>query len=449
MSGLGSGWAPPSTFKFPTTADYVSGVASGMAAIRPIVESKVESFIAPIKAQASGVIASVEASTKKFIPLGGDAMSIYAAAQAIGSSKDAVTALVAVDGLLKGTLNFSTDLAKAIPQLSSILKIAPQVVASANVIIGAAISVIQLIAQSMGPSKEELAEKCQELLQQRKVDQCSSFVKMELDAMGTAVGGGTTPADLFRTYAYCHVKPDNPYYKNRYDLPIPLSLGSMYVGLCGDQVPANYRKTARSVGKMSDATRRQMWMLIQGILAAIEDPNQPPKASAGGMALYPALQGLIWNEFESGRLTEADVGSVAEQVGGQRTASAAYKTVYCGESCGPIVKEELFKAFMKNKLAFRGAYFTPELGWDAAGQKWRTSLVPLLPAKKAAVTLALSSGGPAFRAAMQATSNYNDQAKKPSTMAVSGLATGALIIGGIGAAGYFLARGKGEKSQSK
>lgn len=438
LSGVPGGWTVPSGFKFPTTSDYVSGVAGGMAAVRPIVESKVESFIAPIKAQASGVIATVESSVNKVIPIGGDVSSILASAKAIGNSKDALSALVSVDALLQGTLQFSTDLAKAVPQLSYILKIAPKVVGAANLVIGLAIEVISMVASYMPPSAEQLAKECKARLNQTKAQQCSSFVKSELDVIGTAVGGGVSPADLFRTYAYSHLKTPETNYQRR--PPIPLSLGSMYVGLCGDMVPSPWRKTARSVGKMSDTTRSQMWMLIQGIMQAIEDPNKPPKASAGGMALYPALQGLIWKEFENGRLTEADIGSLAEQVGDQRVAIQVYQTAYCGELCGSLVKDDLYKAFMQNKVGFRSQYYVPELGWDRINERWRLSSISSLRAVTPTSRLALVANSDALSAALNATAGYGDSTRTKGRTVLAGLAAGTAISVAVGAAWKFLSK---------
>jgi hypothetical protein len=462
-----------------------------MADIRPIIESKVDSFIAPIKSQASSVIATVEGTSKVAIPLGGDAMQIASAAMAIGNSKDAVSVVTNVGALLNGTLSLVTDVAKVLPQLTGALSVVPIVGQAASAIIAVMVPFIKFATSAELAQQEAKAafEQCLAEKQKEASGPCLAKYKSQVNVFGTGEKGAVTPADLFRPFLYWsrtdwpksknrtygdRSKPDTIWWNDDMDAAWVPTLGSMFVALCGDQVEKDFFKSNvkpaflfKNYGKMSADTRRRMWGLVKGIMAATENPDKGPGPNAGGMALFPALQGLIWREFDNGTLTETDVADAAKDVSDPFVLSG-YKCNYTSKDnpgdhwqdvtalCGPYVAGSLFDSFMQTKLQFRSQYFTGNLGWDPVRGVFNLKSVPLMEYRKPTASLKVLTATPAMKTILKGVGVYEkasaellakkkaeEAAKQVQQASMAKLATGALVIGGVGVAAYLISnRGK-------
>ena len=508
LGGIEGLWKPPPGFKFPTDAQYLTNLAKGMADIRPILESKVDSFIAPIKSQASSVIATIEGTSKVAIPIGGDAMKIAAAAMAIGDSKDAVTVAANVGALLNGTLSLVTDVAKVVGPLSGALSVVPMVGQAAGLIISAMVPFIKFATSAELAQQQAKAayEQCLSDLQSKASEPCLSKYKSQTNVFGTGPKGTVTPSDLFRPFLYWS-KTDWPKTKNRTygDRKLPAcvgylesssggkctnwfnedmdaawvpTLGAMFVALCGDQIDPGFFVSSvkpsflfKNYGTMTADTRRRMWGLIKGIMAATEDPDKGPGPNQGGMALFPSLQGLIWREFEENRLKVEHIADAAKDISDPFFLSGyqcPYDVPKAGSSsektqmqdvtllCGPYVVGSLVDAFMQMKLSFMSSYFTGDLGWDPKYKVFNLKSVPLMEYKKPSSSLKLLSSAPALNTILKGVGVYDKasalvaekkqqeealkQQQESQKAAVAKLTTGALVLGGAGVAAYLLSQ---------
>jgi len=474
LSGLGNLWTPPSGFKFPTNDVYLTNLAKGMGDIRPIIESNVDSIIAPIKSHASSVIATIEGTSKIAIPIGGDAFKIASAAMAIGNSKDVAATVVNIGSLLNGTLNLVTDVAKLVGPLSGALAVVPVVGQIASTIIAASASIISALAAGDKARQEEM-EECRRQFFQSMPSWCASAYKSQVQVFGTGENDKVTPADVFRPFLYwAKSKPKNAgvEFDERDQAWVP-TLGAMFVALCGDQQDLLFYSSnppykqfpwlkpgVKAPGKMSQDTRRQMWSLIKGIMAATEDPNRGPTSRQGGMAIFPSLMALVWREFDAGRLTEADIEYAADSIANNFGAIGVCKSADGKSianhwySCVDDVKQNLVDSFLQTKLGFRNQYFTGKLGWDPKldGGKggWNLKSVPLMQFRKPTASLKLLTATPAMKTILKGVGVYEKAsadllAKKKAEEAaqrasMAKVTKGAIVLGGAGVAAYLLSK---------
>lgn len=121
-----------------------------------------------------------------------------------------------------------------------------------------------------------------------------------------------TPSDMFRSCLYAASHGPGHRFGDGVAPMAPLSVGMMYVMLCGSQtqnigmtdavyqqVLAAARVHSPGVG-IAPAIQRTMWKLIKGIMASVEDPGiHASIAPIGdkGRSLFPILQDIVRNEY--------------------------------------------------------------------------------------------------------------------------------------------------------
>ena len=271
---------------------------------------------------------------------------------------------------------------------------------------------------------------------------CNNKLKQNLVvSSGTGDPPLPLPADLFRHYLYGIKAP---------------SIASMYIGLCGDQVPRGWARTSsRVIGKIPVKTRQMMWQVIEGILMSIEDPLRPPTGKDGGRALYPILQGIVWNEWENLTITSTDLDDLAREICGQIVSTykcdvtppmaAAKKYLNIKKDCSKYIHEPLRNAFFQTIAEIKSKYYDPEkFKYNAVKGTWDLPDMPVVSGKKPSTIISVSDKvwlDVISKGAVPARIPKFTSTNPPQTVAAA-MAGPALLVGGIGAAAYLIGKKK-------
>lgn len=375
----------PGGIHWPTDAEYVAELSRALDAIEPVLTVPVEQggvFSPPLQSQASGLVATLEGASGLSVK---QLVSLAHSAVALSQATSPPEIVAAVGDLMNGTLAVATDLMKAAGAATDALDAASWA--------GQAINSVFVLAQLVADSQARYAEYaalCQRRIDEQKNVQCEALADAA-DPTPTGPVGQLRPADLFRPVGYALQR----------GRPLPLSVASMFVMLCGgetqgfgplsrpawQQLVADYRNSSgkTNVG-IAAASQRRMWSLIKGILAAMRPPGASPGSGDGGRALMPLLLDIVGNEWFYGTAKpQASHGIdrgfcelLSRRIGGQYYDYIECPDLSAGEigagalpagaaSCAERVNLE--PTFEQLVVSYRNALVAEF--WDEPTQRWK------------------------------------------------------------------------------
>lgn len=301
---------PPSTYHFPTPADYVSGVSTGLRDLFSWGTQELSAALSPpAKSSATGIRAAIETTAGASITslVSGALAEVVGekiAAMMVDLVEGAVDAIV--DAVVESVGSMIGDLVNVVPVLGQIV----------GVIIDLAITVYGALTGPSAEAEEEARRKAKEIATQNAQVACNRTVANcnNLRSTGWIEGVGvvTTPADLFRPMAYVQsqgwAQPGTPN-------GVPWCQTMFFAALCGGEDQQLFWQSrgfydtfiARCRTKYNDPNlgipreaQRRMKMLLNGIFKSVRDPTYPVGATFktdGGRTLFPLLVDLIWSFY--------------------------------------------------------------------------------------------------------------------------------------------------------
>lgn len=397
---------PPPGFQFPDARAQAGGLITGLAAVRadaagllPPVERMTRDLVSVVEKQAGVQLG-------KLVGVAGDVQAL--------ASGDAVKVVGAVSSLIRTGEQVISQTAGAVKMSAESVQAIPII----GTMIGAVLGAVSAAFQAQA-AWEEQKRSCDKGVQEKANAGCAAQVEA---ASAVRSRSNPTPSDVFRPLAYALYDGEKFAARTRdrliaegktagddhwvaiampdadKPLGIPISVASIYYLLCGPEArykvprrPSVRRRAAMGSAEVAvevrsgiepttnipKATRARMWVLIQGILAQVEDPLGPPTASDGGLSLFAALQSIVLAEYQAGRLTQKNIEAIATSL-----LSTHRYALYCGGVPYPVAEAaytatatcagrvSLARAFLDGLTDFKVKMYDPRL-YDAQKGAWK------------------------------------------------------------------------------
>ncbi len=374
----------PAGIQWPGDATYVAAIGQALGQLQPVVNQSIPDggiLTPPMQVQAAGLKATVEAATGLQLS---SIINLSSNVVALANAADTAGAVAALKDAVAGTLEIATA---AMEKLG-----AAQGAIDTMGAVGSAVNALFVVGGFVADSQAQYlkaAQECQQRVDAEYDAKCQQWVN-QASPTSTSMAGVVQPADLFRPVAYAYQKGG----------PLPLSVASMFVALCGGEtqgfgpitrpiwsqlVESRRKQAGKAHIGVSAATQRRMWQLIKGIMAAIRPPTGIAATGDGGRALMSLLLDIVANEWAAGTSQpylhhgfDYELAKLlSNRVGGQYRKYIECKDLTAGEfgagavpagstSCG--LRVDLAKPFVQLVSGFhanlRGIFF------DSATQSW-------------------------------------------------------------------------------
>jgi hypothetical protein len=297
--------------------------------------------------------------------------------------------------------------------LSTVLESAGDIVGNTVAQIGEAIPIlgqaIQVITAIWGIAQSiqrQEAAQAAEALKRAQVacrNQCKTrFDRGHID--GTGPGNKITPSDLFRDIAI-----RGPSQAGSFQFEMPHNLGSMYVLMCAPETEGYGISRSEYLERLgqwrrqqtygmfthhiSARTKKQMWALIKGVMAGVEEPGVKPITgqitSDNGRSIMPVLQEILRRELLKGTWD----ANTAKYLGRYLAGGCDARECYEG-TCATWDASCVSKLDERSRLGHR--FYQSIQGWgetlEEAEIEWRAGASARAAARTDRMRAALTSG---------------------------------------------------------
>jgi len=432
----------PSGYAFGNAATYWASAVQALGALAPSAVAPpgapTDILNPPMRTHVAALIAVAESVSD--LPLG-QLVALAGNVASLAQASDPYVAMEATLKLLDASLDVASSVAEAVGAAGSMAQVVPII----GTVIDSALAGLS-IGMAYKAAQEQATAQCARAIACYATKECTRLVGAARPTpTRSTLSGGVTAADLFRPVRYAVTDPHlAPFWRERLggSNPLPFTVASVYVALCGDAVPSGTvaarwvwqslkDKPGSPAGHFDGrpgiplATRRRMWALCRAILEAAEPPPRPgqafppPIAADGANTLFAPLQDIVHRELERGRISERYVRRVCELIGDQIkykstwlttdnvfkvgcgdfasgvspgggcklvSSSSAGSAAYFEQSCREVVAAGLFDAWLSGWTEYNNRL--REQFFDYATNSWRERPAwPMTKIHTAALTL--------------------------------------------------------------
>lgn len=408
------------TQSFGTVQSYWSYTVRALGDMAPAVTappgSSADILTPPMRTHVGALIAVAESISD--MPIG-QLVQLAGNIGALAQAADPYQAMAATMALLKATADITVTVLDAVKAAGAMAEVVPII----GQVIDTALAGLS-IGMSFAARQQQWTGACKQALDCYTTRECQRLVNAFVPTPTRSTAkGGVTASDMFRPIRRALVDPQyETYWRPRLGgAPLPMTVASVYVALCGDVVDAPlaggwmwsmlHGTYAQPVGKpgIALATRQRMWKLCRAIAEGAERPYAPgqaygaPITADGGNTIYAALQDIVARELRP--VSEGGKGSIdaayvkrvctligeqykytsnnlnaavvleygcdpygVEDSGGCRVSGAGSRP-YFEATCGSRIGEALYAAWEAGWRDYE--YLLHEQFWDAAHGTWR------------------------------------------------------------------------------